>query len=102
MKERFVSAIFEVIESIKNAAQAVGSVRNFFNAPENILTKAPSAALYEGQTDEKEMGISYEKIDNYLLNHEGEKEDIELIDKAFKRSAHKRRMPAFYKETDGE
>lgn len=38
MKERFVSAIFEVIESIKNAAQAVGSVRNFFNAPENILS----------------------------------------------------------------
>ncbi len=74
----------------------------YLKAPENIISKAPSAALYEGQTDEQEMGISYEKIDNYILNREGEKEDIELIDKAFLRSAHKRRMPLFYKDTEGE
>ena len=74
----------------------------YLKAPENIIAKAPSAALYEGQTDEKEMGISYEKIDNYLLTGVGKKEDVELIDKAFRRSSHKRRMPAFYKETDGE
>ena len=70
----------------------------YLDAPLNIINKAPSAALYEGQTDEKEMGISYEKIDNYLLFGQAEKEDKELIDKAFKRSEHKRTMPAFYKE----
>lgn len=70
----------------------------YLKAPQNIIDKAPSAALYEGQTDEDEMGISYEKIDNYILNGVGEKEDTELIDRAYKRSAHKRTMPHFYKE----
>ena len=72
----------------------------YLKAPENIIKKAPSAALYEGQTDEKEMGISYEKIDNYILEGVGEKEDIELIDKAYKRSEHKRTMPLFYSDKD--
>ena len=71
---------------------------DYLKAPENIIKKAPSAALYEGQTDEKEMGISYEKIDNYILNGVGEKEDIELISKAYNRSKHKRTMPLFYKD----
>ncbi len=74
----------------------------YLKAPENIISKAPSAALYEGQTDEQEMGISYEKIDNYILTREGDKEDIELIERAYKRSKHKRRMPLFYKDTEGE
>lgn len=69
----------------------------YLKAPENIIKKAPSAALYEGQTDEKEMGISYEKIDDYILDGIGSKEDIELIDKAYKRSQHKRTMPITYK-----
>jgi len=35
--------------------------------PINILTKKPSADLFEGQTDEGELGITYKEIDNYLL-----------------------------------
>lgn len=34
--------------------------------PVEIINKAPSAGLYEGQTDEKDMGITYNEIDHYL------------------------------------
>ena len=34
--------------------------------PEPIITKAPSAGLWAGQTDEDEMGISYEALDQAL------------------------------------
>lgn len=34
--------------------------------PEEIITKPPSAGLWEGQTDEGEMGISYEELDKIL------------------------------------
>jgi NAD+ synthase len=31
--------------------------------PESIINKTPSAGLWEGQSDEEEIGLSYEKID---------------------------------------
>jgi NAD+ synthase len=34
--------------------------------PESIIKKAPSAGLWEGQSDEEEIGLSYEKIDASL------------------------------------
>ena len=37
------------------------------DCPECIIDKAPSAGLYEGQTDEEEMGITYKEIDKYIL-----------------------------------
>ena len=56
---------------------------------EHFWQKAPSAGLFEGQTDEDEMGVSYAEIDAYLLN--GEKgENYHIIEKAHKASAHKR------------
>ena len=64
----------------------------FLDAPLNIRTKAPSAGLEEGQTDEGEMGILYSDLDKYL--NEGEKsgvapEIIEKIERMHKRSLHK-------------
>ncbi len=34
--------------------------------PENIITKAPTAGLWEGQTDEGEIGMSYKNIDRLM------------------------------------
>ena len=42
----------------------------YLGAPEVFWTKAPSAGLFEGQTDEAEMGVSYAEIDKYLLTGE--------------------------------
>ncbi len=40
--------------------------------PKSVLYKAPSAGLWEGQTDEKEIGVSYDVIDTYLAHLAGE------------------------------
>jgi len=68
----------------------------FLNAPENIIKKAPSAGLFEGQTDESEMGVTYKEIDEYIKTGEGKPESVAKIEAAHKRSEHKRRMPQTY------
>ncbi|MCL2573632.1 MAG: NAD(+) synthase [Defluviitaleaceae bacterium] len=61
----------------------------YLGAPKIFWTKAPSAGLFEGQTDEQEMGISYAEIDSYLLNGEIGT-NYEKIERAHKISEHKR------------
>ena len=63
----------------------------FLNAPASIVEKAPSAGLYEGQTDEKEMGVTYRAIDCFLLQGEVSEADKAVIDRYHGRSEHKRR-----------
>ena len=70
----------------------------FLGAPESIRTKAPSAGLFEGQTDEKEMGITYAAIDNFLLNGIVSDDDKKIIEKFHIKSEHKRRQPLSYGE----
>lgn len=70
----------------------------FLEAPASIITKAPSAGLFEGQTDEQEMGVTYKAIDDYLLTGVVSIQDKEIIDAFHKRSEHKRQMPSVYGE----
>jgi len=42
------------------------------NIPEQILTKTPSAGLWEGQSDEGEIGLSYAEIDAALKHLEAQ------------------------------
>ncbi|OEG00223.1 NAD(+) synthase [Vulcanibacillus modesticaldus] len=60
------------------------------NIPKEIIEKAPSADLWAGQTDEQEMGFTYEDLDRYLLTGEGNKEVIEKIERLHRISEHKR------------
>jgi len=62
-------------------------------APENILRKAPSGGLFDGQTDEAEMGISYKKIDEYLLYGNASDSDRALIENFHSKTEHKRVLP---------
>jgi len=66
-------------------------------APEFIITKAPSAGLFDGQTDENEMGISYRTIDEFLLKDTANKNDRKIIEKFHKASEHKREMPIVFR-----
>lgn len=69
----------------------------YLGAPQEIITKAPSAGLYEGQTDEQEMGISYNEIDNFLLENKATDKVRDIIERANKRTAHKRQGIKTYK-----
>ena len=68
----------------------------YLNAPKCVIEKAPSAALFEGQTDEDEMGVTYAAIDKFLFTGEASETDKKIIDRYHKASEHKRRMPLTY------
>lgn len=68
----------------------------FLGAPQEIIDKAPSAGLFEGQTDESEMGVTYRQIDDYLLNGVGSAETLEKLRAAHRRGAHKLELPKTY------
>ena len=63
----------------------------YLDAPRSIIEKAPSAGLFDGQTDEAEMGVTYAAIDRFLLTGEVNEADKAVIDRFHSRSEHKRR-----------
>ena len=52
---------------------------DYLGVPNSILTKAPSADLWEGQSDEEEFGFSYAQIDKLLYAHIEEHLDKEAL-----------------------
>ncbi|UUM24474.1 NAD(+) synthase [Mycoplasma sp. 3686d] len=71
---------------------------SLLNVPQSILDKAPSAGLWEGQSDENELGFSYDQLDFYI-NHLNDSQSIQKhiepkivdkIQKLHKNSQHKR------------
>lgn len=71
----------------------------YLGAPSTIIEKAPSAGLYQGQTDEQETGIKYSDVDKYLRGEEIPDEVKQKIEKMKARAGHKMRMPLKYGET---
>lgn len=70
-----------------------GEVReasSFYGVPQPIIDRAPSAGLYSGQTDENEMGVTYEELDKYLLTGKVDPKKVDRIEHLHKISAHKR------------
>lgn len=65
----------------------------YLDAPESIIKKAPSAGLYNGQTDEKDMGVTYASIDRYLTTGEATDADRKIIDR-YHNTTHHKRNPA--------
>lgn len=63
-----------------------------------IIEKSPSAGLWEGQTDEDEMGFSYKSLDSYI--EQGSIDDSESqskIERMNRCSQHKREFPPIFK-----
>ena len=78
----------------------VGEVYEFLdylNAPEHIRRKAPSAGLFEGQTDEGQLGVTYRQIDEVILTgHTDDPAAEEKIGRYHRNTAHKRTDPPRY------
>lgn len=71
----------------------VRSLATYFAIPEVIINKPPSGGLWPGQTDEKEMGLTYEELDAYMLGEKIADDTWEKIHGMRKRSSHKRLLP---------
>jgi len=82
----------------------VWDLSSHIGLPEAIVKKAPSAGLWQGQTDEGELGVTYQELDSILyLNLEKglnkadiigwgiDKEKVEKVLRLMKQSEHKRK-----------
>jgi NAD+ synthetase len=58
--------------------------------PQEVITKAPTAGLWEGQTDEAELGVSYEANSDYLEGKEIDAAAREVLERHYLRTEHKR------------
>jgi len=63
---------------------------------EDVINRKPSAGLWKGQTDEAEMGTTYDMIDAVVEGKLDEvpQRDREIIERLHKRSEHKRHTAA--------
>ena len=66
--------------------------------PERIIKKAPSAGFFEGQTDEQEIGMTYEELDAALFSlelneYQPQNETECLVLSMMQKSEHKRNPP---------
>lgn len=96
--------IFPISAFTKREVYEIGRA---LGLPYSVLTRAPSAGLWEGQTDEKEMGVPYDFIDNHLEGMDEANTRLYGSDRAFsyrsilhnlhKKSAHKRNPPLVFK-----
>jgi NAD+ synthase len=88
----------------------VWQLGEYLRIPVNILEKTPSADLWEGQTDESDIGYRYKEIDSLLfymvdqrMNRDkliklGFKEDmIEKFKEMIRKSQFKRQLPVIAK-----
>ncbi len=61
--------------------------------PQPVIDRPPSAGLWEGQTDEGEMGLTYQVLDRYLLTGQADPAVAARIEGLATRSEHKRGLP---------
>lgn len=70
------------------------------NIPKKIIYKTPTAGLWEGQTDEGEMGITYSELDKILADLDEGKQlkgkKANKIKLMIKKSEHKRSLPRIF------
>lgn len=84
----------------------VRELARFVKLPEKIITATPTAGLWEGQTDEGELGIDYETLDRVLELFEKNRnvaqatEELKVLQEKViavwqrvRNNAHKREMP---------
>ena len=88
----------------------IWDLSRYLKIPNELIEKKPSADLWEGQTDEQEMGLTYKEADQVLYRMLEENKKVEevlaegfnkdLVDnivRRINRSEYKRRMPLIAK-----
>jgi len=71
----------------------VKELAGFLGIPQEIIGKPPSAGLWQGQTDEADLGFSYDQLDSYLSAGEAPDEVKLKIESMMSIHSHKRLLP---------
>jgi NAD+ synthase len=85
---------------------AVRGLARELGVPETVISKAPSAGLWEGQTDEAEIGVTYDQLDRALASISSDERNesidpatMDRISALVAASEHKRRaIPVFRRD----
>lgn len=89
---KFGDGAADILPLVNLKKSQVFEMGKYLKVPQNIIDKAPSAGLWQGQTDEDEMGVTYQEIDNFLDGKEVSAKALERINFWHNRSHHKRSM----------
>jgi len=99
------AADFEPLASLYK--QEVRKLANILSVPERIITKPPSAGLWAGQTDEGEIGLTYDVIDeilyriDYDIDFDGlNDKNIQKVRELMSSARHKLKMPSMFNVRD--
>lgn len=71
----------------------VRELAEYLGVPRSIIDKPPTAGLWDGQTDEGEMGISYAELDRYILTGEAPDRVRERVEALNRSALHKFTRP---------
>lgn len=71
----------------------VRALAAYLGVPEAVIRRAPSAGLWEGQTDEGEFGFTYEALDRYRRTGEGDPELVQRVADLRRKARHKLEPP---------
>jgi len=80
----------------------VTELARYLGVPEDIVGAAPSAGLWEGQTDEAEMGVTYEQIELFFRHEKHTRESVlpedvlQHIARMGAAAGHKRQPPPIF------
>ncbi len=64
---KFGDGACDVVPIVNLYKTQVRELAGIIGIPKEIITRPPSAGLWEGQTDEGEMGVTYNDLDNVLF-----------------------------------
>jgi NAD+ synthase len=91
----------------------VRQIASFLSVPEGIIDKPPSAELWEGQTDEDEIGLTYDTLDQILFKLVDQRftiaeviamgysaEEVKKVDNLIRKSLYKQKTPLICKVSD--
>lgn len=71
----------------------VYELARYLGVPDKIIDRTPGAGLWPGQTDEGELGLTYDVLDEYILTGVAPLDVRDKIDRLHRTSEHKRQRP---------
>ena len=84
--------VLPIVNLVKSEVRALARE---LNVPDAVINRTPSAGLWLGQTDESEMGFTYDELERYL--RDGAQSVTPAlamkIERLVRASEHKRRLP---------
>ncbi|MDO5301616.1 MAG: NAD(+) synthase [Tissierellia bacterium] len=89
---KFGDSAVDLLPLVNFVKSEVVELARELEIPEKVIDKKPSAGLYEGQTDELDMGFSYGELDE-TIQRGTRGQHYDVIDRMHKSSQHKRVLP---------